>query len=389
MKNRKKITAIAVTATAATALLIGGTLAFFVDKDWTSDVGAVGSVYAEIEDLVFTNKENINPGDGHPFPTPDPSQRPGTEHKLSFTVNNVGTKSLITRNLITITVENTMFTPVYYKDGETLYNESTELAPDNRMYFCDYANNTLSITEDELGNKYVIGTELFYNESKGVYHYVDATTGDEVEFDETHTRYRNIVHWEKGNLPADVFSINYDVTYASEVPTLAGYCDETIVVDTVEVDCIPSNGALHTGTDLYAYSSKASGNEFEIFPRNFYDPKQNSDLIAIRYITPSIELAAPEGSIEDADGVGSSQTNASTQGGLVLEGDLDSVYYTYYFAMNKDASNIYNGATVYVDIEVQALQYRNTSDGEWETLFTHSDVLTVENASKGYNSIFN
>ena len=32
--------------------------------------------------------------------------------------------------------------------------------------------------------------------------------------------------------------------------------------------------------------------------------------------------------------------------------------------MDKDAPNIYKGATVYFDVEVQGMQYRNTSDAE-------------------------
>jgi hypothetical protein len=398
MKNKKKFIAVAVSLVSAASLLVGGAFAFFVDKDWTSDVGEVGTVYLNVEDLVFTNSENINPGDYDKDVYLDSvkngstsSLRTGTEHNITFKVDNVGTKSIMTRNVITITVENVTYQPVYYKDGESAYNKAEVVAPDNKMYYCDYANNPLQVVEDASvdpnnPNLYIKGTEVKYNQSTGKYEYVDAITKKLMEFDKNSTYYTNIVHWKVDNLPADVFYLLYDVKLAEESPDLlsAGVKPQ-IVVQSTEIDCIPSEGALHNGTDLYALHSAAIGAEFEPYPRTFFS--SNSTAIGIRYVTPQISLAAPEGSIEDADGTGSEQTVALTQGGLVRENDLDTAFYEYWFAMDKDASNIYNGATVYIDIEVQGMQYRNTSDSEWKTLFNKTYNLTVENAGQSYDSI--
>lgn len=398
MKNKKKFVAVAVSLVTAASLLVGGAFAFFVDKDWTSDVGEVGTVYLNVEDLIFTNSENINPGDydkdvylASVQNGSSTSLRTGTEHNITFTVDNVGTKSIMTRNVITITVENVTYNPVYWKDGESTYNKAQVVAPDNKMYYCDHANNTLQIVKDDSidpnnPNMYIKGTEVTFNQSTGKYEFIDAITGKLIEFDESSTYFMNIVHWKVDNLPADVFYLLYDVKLAEESPDLlAAGVKPLIVTDSTEVDCIPTQGALYNGVDLYALHSAAIGAEFDPYGRSFFS--SNSTAIAIRYVTPQISLAAPEGSIEDADGTGSEQTVALTQGGLVRENDLDTVFYEYWLAMDKDASNIYNGATVYLDIEVQGMQYRNTSDAEWETLFNKTFNLTVENAEQSYDNI--
>ena len=156
MNNKKKFVAIGASVLAAVTLITAGTFSFFIDKDWTSDTGKNGTVYLNVKDLVFTNSENINPGDYDKDVyiesvknNSTSSLREGTEHKITFTVDNVGTKSVMTRNLITITVENTLFEPLYYKDGEVAYDEGKEVAPDNHMYYCDFANNPIEIVEDE------------------------------------------------------------------------------------------------------------------------------------------------------------------------------------------------------------------------------------------------
>lgn len=395
MKNNKKIVAVAASLVAASAILVGGAFAFFVDKDWTSDTGTNGTVFIEVEDLEFTNSENINPGDYDKDVWTDaiengstPSLREGTEHKLTFRVDNVGTKSIMTRNVITISCENVLYDPVYYSvHGETAYAKALEVAPDNHMYIQN-ASNPLTVVQDELENYYIKGTELKYNQANQKYEYVDATTGEKLTFTKDDTSYRDIVHWRFGNLPADAYYLLYDVKLAKDNPQYAGNSsiNQNLVIQTEEVDCIPTQASQYTGTDLWALHSSDLAAEFEVFSRNFFSSK--SDIVAIRYVTPQISLAAPVGSIEDADGDGTSQTNTTTQGGLVRENDLDSVFYTYWIAMDKDCPNMYNGATVYIDIEVQAMQWRNTSDAEWETLFSKTYMLTVENAEQSYYSIY-
>lgn len=401
MKNRKKIAAAAASVAVAGLVIAGSAFAFFVDKDWTSDVGTNGTVYIDVKDLVFTNSENINPGDYdvdvyNTAITNNSltSLRTGTEHKITFTVDNVGTKSIMTRNLMTITVENTLYEPVYKQDGEA-YTEAKLVAPDNHMYYCD-SNNPLNVVEDELENKYIKGTEVTFNQTTGKYEYIDAVDKTKHTFTRDNTFVDNIVHWKVGNLPADAYGILY---YTTTADLVSSGVKPGIVTKTIEIDCIPEASNLNSKTDLYALNSSDVDAQFEVYARNFFTSK--SKAVAIRYVTPEVSLTAPEGSIEDTDGKGAAQDayidsdmadvtgHTSTQGGDIREGDLDSVYYTYWLYMDKDAPNIYNGATVYLDIEVQGMQYRNTSTAEWKTLFTKTYQLTVENAEQGYQSIYN
>lgn len=391
MGKKKKIAAITASVTTAAVLLVAGAFAFFVDKDWTSDVGDVGTVYCNVENLVFTNNENINPGDydQEVFQKAvtngsTDTLRSGTEHKITFNVDNVGTKSVMQRNLITITVENTLFEPVEY--GTAGYDKAREVAPDNHMYFKN-GTNPLTIVEDELENKYIKGTEITFNDATGNYEYRDKTDGLLKTFQKNSPETQHIVHWKVGNVPASAFNLLYDVHLTGENTDAYKGINQNLVTETTEVDCIPTNNSLHSGVDLYALMSSDPTDEFEAWARGAFGAKKDSDIISIRYVTPQVSLTAPEGSIEDNDGTKHAQTYQKTQGGTVYENDPDSVYYQYWLAMNKDASNIYKGAKVYLDIEVQAMQYRNTSDKEWQTLFSKSYMLTVENAEQGYNSI--
>lgn len=391
MGKKKKIAAITASITTAAVLLVAGAFAFFVDKDWTSDVGDVGTVYCNVENLVFTNNENINPGDYDQEVFKKAAEngstdtlRSGTEHKITFNVDNVGTKSVMQRNLITITVENTLFQPVRY--GEKGYDKAREVAPDNHMYF-ENGTNPLTIVEDELENKYVKGTEITFNDATGNYEYRDKTDGLLKTFPKNSEQTHYIVHWKVGNVPASAFNLLYETHLTSENTAAYGGINQNLVTETKEVDCIPTNNSLYSGTDLYALTENSTDKRYDAWPREQFGAKKHSNIISIRYITPQVSLTAPEGSIEDNDGIKHAQNYRSTQGGTVYENDPDSVYYQYWLAMNKDASNIYKGAKVYLDIEVQAMQYRNTSDKEWQTLFTKSYILTVENAEQGYNSI--
>ena len=305
MNNKKKFVAIGASVLAAVTLITAGTFSFFIDKDWTSDTGKNGTVYLNVKDLVFTNSENINPGDYDKDVYIESvkndstsSLREGTEHKITFTVDNVGTKSVMTRNVITITVENTLFEPLYYKDGEKAYDEGKEVAPDNHMYYCDFANNPIEIVEDELENKYIKGTEVTYNQTTGKYEYIDAVTNDKITFTKDSTYYKNIVHWRVGNIPADAYGLLYEVHKAEEDTSLvqAGV-KNNIIINSTEIDCIPEDAGIYAKTDLYALHSSDVGAQFEVFSRNFFSSK--STAISIRYITPQISLTAPEGSIED------------------------------------------------------------------------------------------
>lgn len=112
MNNKKKIL-IASTATLGCAVVALGAYAYFSDQESETSTGTVGTVDITTTDPTFTHTyngqtapNNINPGDNdpgnHPDDDPDDPSRDGTDHELSFTVSNAGTKSVITRTKITV-----------------------------------------------------------------------------------------------------------------------------------------------------------------------------------------------------------------------------------------------------------------------------------------------
>ena len=109
MTKRTKL--VCACAAGVTALAIVGSmgLAFFTDTDKTEAAAKAGSVKINVSDLEIENADNVNPGD-EDIDIPDGS-REGTSHDFTFTVTNSGNKSVVTRNIITLTIK---------KDGDVL-----------------------------------------------------------------------------------------------------------------------------------------------------------------------------------------------------------------------------------------------------------------------------
>ena len=110
MNNKKKLL-IAGASTLGVAIVGFGAYAYFSDKDSETVNGTVGTVDITATDAVLSHTyngqkapDNINPGDNDPDQPGTPS-RPGTDHELSFDINNLGSKSVITRSKITVTAE--------------------------------------------------------------------------------------------------------------------------------------------------------------------------------------------------------------------------------------------------------------------------------------------
>lgn len=51
--------------------------------------------------------------------------------------------------------------------------------------------------------------------------------------------------------------------------------------------------------------------------------------------------------------------------------------YTYDFALLRDASNKYQNADFHIDVIVEAMQYRNTNESDWETVTTVSRTFST------------
>ena len=113
MNNKKKLL-IAGASTLGVAIVGLGAYAYFSDKDSETVDGTVGTVDITATDATLSHTyngqeapDNINPGDNDPDQPNDPDNpsRPGTDHELSFDINNLGSKSVITRSKITVTAE--------------------------------------------------------------------------------------------------------------------------------------------------------------------------------------------------------------------------------------------------------------------------------------------
>lgn len=117
MNNKKKLL-IAGASTLGVAIVGLGAYAYFSDSDSETVGGTVGTVDIEASNAVLKHYygvdadgnpveidiNNINPGDNDPDQPGSPS-RPGTDHELSFDIENAGTKSVITRSKITVTAK--------------------------------------------------------------------------------------------------------------------------------------------------------------------------------------------------------------------------------------------------------------------------------------------
>lgn len=109
--------------------------------------------------------------------------------------------------------------------------------------------------------------------------------------------------------------------------------------------------------------------ESELTPEEYAALDEDSELtvVAIKYqLTPDI-----------FDGVGESAEieDVST---VKNEDDVAEKLYTYKLKMDKDTPNVYQGATISIDVIIEAMQYRNTANSDWETMTTQtvSGVLT-------------
>ena len=101
MKNKKMLIA------GASALALGvigmGAFAYFTDSANVQTTTTVGTVDINATGSLVHSGDlnNLNPGDNDPT-VPD-NYRGGSDHELSFNIENVGTKSVMTRAVITVT----------------------------------------------------------------------------------------------------------------------------------------------------------------------------------------------------------------------------------------------------------------------------------------------
>lgn len=154
MKKNKKLIAISCASLVAIAALTIGSFAFFTDTANEATNGTAGKVDIEVpEDAKpqLSNAHNINPGDEDE--TLAAEARKGTSHDLTFTVDNIGNKSVMTRNIITLTVNDeggNALDPSYYSLKS---DDATELV--KKYYSVDGVTFTASKPEDVKYVRYI------------------------------------------------------------------------------------------------------------------------------------------------------------------------------------------------------------------------------------------
>ena len=204
MNKNKKIIAIGGASLAAVAALAAGTFAFFTDGATKETSGTAGKVAISMTELGLSNKENINPGDEDE--TKSTTARKGTDHDLTFNVTNTGNKSIMTRNVITLSVTSEggkQLDPSYYS---LKTDDNTELV---EKYYSTDGKTFTKVTSSTIpsGAKYVryVTTQVALN---------GAGSGAGVEKDAT------AVSKTDAKTTTDITGVNYDyiLKLAKETP---------------------------------------------------------------------------------------------------------------------------------------------------------------------------
>lgn len=100
MPNKKLILSSIIGVTAL-AILGSATFATFTASTESQAITAAGTVQVDLSEIELSNAKMITPGDNDP--TGDKNYTSGSSHELSYSVYNVGTKSIQTRQTIIIT----------------------------------------------------------------------------------------------------------------------------------------------------------------------------------------------------------------------------------------------------------------------------------------------
>lgn len=264
MENKKKLM-IAGASALGLGILGVGAFAYFSDTANVSGTAKVGTVdVTATGNLTHSeNLNNINPGDNDP--TVDEDYRSGTDHELTYTITNNGTKSVLTRSIIRVSGTYTE----YYKNADGLYTDANgEVLADQTQPVVKDAQAKLS--QEDLAK---------------------------------------IIISERGT-----------------ASTAVGDTD----VDKYSAVTVLSNGV-------------ADGNKL-VYTIGAEDTATSGDVL--------------DGSEENEDNGASASRVQTLDIGLKKE-------------VSATNSNLM-GATITIEVEVQAMQYRNTGAGEWTTIFANT-----------------
>lgn len=112
------------------------------------------------------------------------------------------------------------------------------------------------------------------------------------------------------------------------------------------------------------------------------------NVVVLRYIIEGASLNGETGLLEDKD----ITQDMVDRDSVVSTDDVKSVTYDYYLGLSSVALDEYQGASVQINLEVQAMQYRNTTagdptvddaeDGDWTTVLTDTVVSGSSNVKE-------
>lgn len=145
MRNKKRISILAVVL--AFAIIFTGAFAFFSDSSMFDDSAKVGTFDIEVIGGLTHSKglNNLNPGDND-FTVPE-GNRNGSDHELSFTINNLGSKSAMTRAVISVYG--------FTRDGQALTEEDL-----TAFGFAERATSKTAASDDDSDKR----TEISFND---------------------------------------------------------------------------------------------------------------------------------------------------------------------------------------------------------------------------------
>lgn len=132
--SKKKILISAGLVAAASISVIAAVNAFFVEEHDMSVKAVVGEVSLVNDAISISNIGNFNPGDENPETDLPDGHRPGSEHKLEYSIHNEGNKSMTTRSIIDITITGTdgnILDPSVFTLYQTVNGQTTDVKLEN------------------------------------------------------------------------------------------------------------------------------------------------------------------------------------------------------------------------------------------------------------------
>lgn len=336
MKRNKKIAAIVGSAATAVVVVGGGALALFTDSAFRNTGGFNGIVDIQVSNITLDEPDNINPGDNDHdesfvyVPQPgDPLYKEGdttpvdistTPHDLTFTVTNNGNKSFRTRQTFLIYA----------------YNDKV-LSEDNINFVGENVNREELTDVEKAQMKNAIERLVHNAEAWDKTNNVGPGSSVTPEQELLNGRMKDArVYslWNKETGDGSISELHEDHT---ELPGKT---------------YIGSDGKEYTNIEDLDKAVDGDGNPIMCW--------------AVKYeFTPDIfEGCGLQAELEDR----------STPNLVIAENDGKDAAtkdYTYELSMDKHSENQYQGAEVFIDATFEAMQYRNTSQSDWEIVTTY------------------